>query len=50
MQKQKFGAADESYDGIALAFSVRPATQSFLFQLGDGGNIELRRIFRNLIR
>src|SRR5580704_6760982 len=50
MQQKEFGAADESYDGIALALCARPAMQSFLFQLGNGGNIELRGIFRNLVR
>jgi hypothetical protein len=50
VQKKKFGAADKSYDGITLAFRALTPIQSFFFQLGDGGNIELRGIFRNLIR
>jgi hypothetical protein len=50
MQKKKFRAADESYDGIALTFSARPASQGFLFQLGYGSDIKLRGIFRNLVR
>jgi hypothetical protein len=33
-----------------LAFRARTPIQSLLFQLGDGSNIELRGIFRNLIR
>src|SRR5208282_4553704 len=43
-------AADEPYDGIALALGCAPAVQSFLFQLGDGGDIKLRRVLRNLVR
>ncbi len=50
LEDQGFYAADEFYDGIAIALGTRAAMQSFLFQLGDGGNIELRRIFRNLVR
>ncbi len=50
VQKKKLRAADESYDGVALTFRTCPAAKSFLFQLGDGGNIELRGIFRDLVR
>ena len=45
MQEKEYGAANESYYGIALALRVRPALKSFLFQLGDRRNVELRWVF-----
>jgi hypothetical protein len=50
VKKKKFGAADEPYNGIALALRARAAMKSFLFEFGNGSNIKLRRIFRNLVR
>jgi hypothetical protein len=50
VQHQEFYASDEFYDGIAVAFGTRPAIEGFLFDLGNGGNIELRGIFRDLVR
>ena len=50
VKKKKLGAPDESYDGIALALRARAAMKSFLFEFGNGSNIKLRRIFRNLVR
>jgi hypothetical protein len=50
VQHEEFYASDEFYDGIAVAFGTRAAIEGFLFDLGNGGNIELRGIFRDLVR
>src|ERR1700737_2879608 len=50
VEHKKFYAADEFYDGIADLLGRRPAIQGFFLELGDGGNIELGRILRNLVR
>jgi hypothetical protein len=50
VEQQEFRAADELDDGVAVALGGRAAIESFLFQLGNGCNIELRRVICNLIR
>ena len=50
LEHKKLYTADKFYDGIAVALGGRAAIQCFFFQLGNSRNIELRRIFRDLIR
>jgi hypothetical protein len=50
VEHEKFYVADEFYNGITVALGARAAIQGFLFELGNGGNIELRGIFGDLVR
>jgi hypothetical protein len=49
VEDEEFNASDKLYDGIAVALGAGAAIESFLFELGDGGDIELRGIFCNLV-
>jgi hypothetical protein len=49
VEREEFDAADKFYDGIAVALGAGAAIESFLFELGNGGDVELRGVFCNLV-
>jgi hypothetical protein len=46
---EKSYAADEFYNGVASPLGACTTMEGFFLQFGNGGNIELRGILRDLI-